>query len=58
MLGDEDTFPYVLALDLGLTLGQLDLMGQREYMRWEAFYEVRRAEQRLEIDHAAKRHQG
>lgn len=43
-----DTFPFILARDLGLTLAELEArMGGDEYLRWRAFYayEVWKAEE-------------
>ena len=52
MEGDVDSFPFVLALDLGRTVEELGTMSQREYIAWQAFYTYRAAMQELE----AKRH--
>lgn len=38
-----DTFPFVLALDLRLTLGQVDAMPYPEYLAWQAYYTWRAA---------------
>lgn len=38
-----DTFQFVLALDLGMTLEQLAAMPRREYLAWQAFYTYRKA---------------
>lgn len=43
-----DTFPFVLALDLHKTLGELDAMPYDEYLSWMAFYTYRAAMQDFE----------
>jgi hypothetical protein len=40
---DEDTFPFVLALDLHRTLGEIDAMPYPEYLSWQAYYTWRAA---------------
>lgn len=43
MEGDEDSFPFVLALDLGKSLTELGEMPFDEYLAWQAFYTYRKA---------------
>jgi hypothetical protein len=43
MEGEADSFPFVLALDLGRTLAELDDMPWPEYLAWQAFYKYRAA---------------
>jgi len=43
MLGDVDTFDYLLALDLGKHLYEVRSLPNYEVMEWRAFYEVREA---------------
>lgn len=38
-----DTFPFVLAMDLGRTLGEVDAMPYPEYLSWQAYYTYRAA---------------
>ena len=38
-----DPFQFVLALDLGRTLAELDAMSFDEYLHWQAFYSWRAA---------------
>lgn len=38
-----DTFPFVLALDLGLPLSAIDAMPYPDYLAWEAYYNYRKA---------------
>lgn len=38
-----DPFPFVLALDLGKTLAELDDMPYPEYLAWQAYYTWRAA---------------
>lgn len=40
--GDVDAFPFILAQDLGMTLGEVRAMPNTEYVEWVAFYHVRR----------------
>ena len=48
-MNDEmDPFPFVLALDLGRTLAELDDMPHDEYLSWMAFYTWRAAMQDYE----------
>lgn len=44
----EDTFPFVLALDLHRTLGEIDAMPYPEYLSWQAYYTYRAAMADLE----------
>ena len=43
MEGELDTFDFVLAETLHLTLEQVDAMSNNEYLRWRAFYTYRAA---------------
>jgi hypothetical protein len=44
LLDEElDAFQFVLAENLGMTLGQLDEMPNAEYIAWRAFDAYRRA---------------
>lgn len=43
MEGDLDPFDFVLAQDLGMTIGALRAMGNDEYLAWRAFYTWRKA---------------
>lgn len=43
MEDELDTFQFVLALDLGKTLAELDEMPFDEYLHWQAFYKWRAA---------------
>jgi hypothetical protein len=40
---EMDTFPFVLALDLGCTLSDIDAMPYPEYLSWQAYYVYRAA---------------
>lgn len=40
--GDIDAFPFILARDLGLTLGAVRAMPNSEYVEWAAYYQVER----------------
>lgn len=40
--GDVDVFPFVLARDLGLTLGAVRAMPHDELVEWACFYRVER----------------
>lgn len=43
MLGERDSFEFVLARDLGMTVAELnERMGAREYEEWKAFYTFER----------------
>lgn len=49
--GGEDAaevFEFVLAQDLGLTLGQVRGMPHREYVEWRSFYKARHAVQTMQ----------
>jgi hypothetical protein len=48
MEGERDSFPFVLALDLGRTLTEMDAMPYPEYMDWQAFYTYRAAMREME----------
>lgn len=48
MEGELDTFQFVLAQDLGMTLAQLGEMSFDEYLHWQAFYTYRAAMAELE----------
>jgi hypothetical protein len=37
-LDEADTFPFILARDLGMTVAALDAMDHGEYVQWRAFY--------------------
>jgi hypothetical protein len=37
-LDETDTFPFILARDLGWSVAQLDALPHREYVQWRAFY--------------------
>ncbi len=43
-----DTFPFVLALDLGQPLSSIDAMPYPDYLAWQAFYTYRSATADLE----------
>jgi hypothetical protein len=43
MEGDLDTFPFVLAEALHMTLDQVGQMSNNEYLRWRAWYVYRAA---------------
>jgi hypothetical protein len=43
MEGELDTFPFVLAETLHLTLEQVDAMTNNEYLRWRAWHVYRQA---------------
>jgi hypothetical protein len=43
MEGELDSFPFVLALDLGRTLSELNAMPYPEYIGWLSFYTYRAA---------------
>jgi hypothetical protein len=43
MMEELDTFPFVLALDLGQHLSSIDAMPYPEYLAWQAFYTYRAA---------------
>ena len=43
MEGELDTFDFVLAETLGMTLAQVGEMSNNEYLRWRAFYVYRNA---------------
>lgn len=47
-LGQDDPFTFVLALDLGMHLDEIEGMSNRDYARWLAFYEQRAAVRELE----------
>lgn len=55
MLGEVDTFDFVLAADLGMSLGQVRALPNREHMEWRSFYKVRAA---MEDLHARSRQHG
>ena len=38
-----DTFPFVLALDLGVPLSTIEAMPYPEYLSWQAYYTYRTA---------------
>lgn len=48
MEDELDAFQFVLALDLGKTLAELDAMSFDEYLHWQAFYTYRAAMRDLE----------
>jgi hypothetical protein len=43
MEGELETFPFVLAEALHLTLAQVDDMSNNEYLRWRAWHIYRNA---------------
>lgn len=43
MLGEVDSFDFVLAEALGKTLGEVRSLPNREYVEWRAFYRYRNA---------------
>ena len=43
MLGDLDTFDFVLAQDLGMTLGAVRELPNAEVTEWRAYYRYRHA---------------
>ena len=47
MEGEMDTFDFVLAETLGMTLAQVGEMSNNEYLRWKAWYVYRAAQQEL-----------
>lgn len=44
---DVDVFTFLLAHDLGKTLGELDDMPAAEMANWRAFYKVKRQQEQL-----------
>lgn len=42
LTGEIDAFEFILARDLGLTLGAVRSMPNSEYGEWVAFYQVER----------------
>ena len=55
-MGDTDPFPFVLARDLGRTVGELDPMPFAEYVQWKAFYVWETAMAEFELQKAKVRH--
>lgn len=45
-----DTFPFVLALDLGRTLSEVEALPNTEYLAWQAYYAYRRTMADFEND--------
>jgi hypothetical protein len=43
MEGDLDTFPFILAEALHITLAQVGQMSNHEYLRWRAWHVYRAA---------------
>lgn len=48
MQGEMDTFPFVLAQDLGRTLEEVGAMPNREYVAWRAYYTYHAAMAKLQ----------
>lgn len=53
-MGEGDTFPFRLARDLGMTVAELGLMPNDEYVQWCAFYTYEAAM----IDFERRKHGG
>lgn len=47
MLGEIDTFGFVLAEALGKTLGEVNALPNGEVVAWQAFFRVRRELEKL-----------
>lgn len=56
--GEIDTFPFVLARDLGWSIGQLEQLPHDEYLRWRAFYVWEQAMRDFKSRVAAARSRG
>lgn len=49
MLGEADAFEFVLAKDLGKTLGEVRAMPNSEYVEWQCYHEARRAYEEVNV---------
>ena len=48
MLGEHDPLDFVLAENLGMSLGQVRSLPNSEYVEWAAFYKYRHEMERLQ----------
>ena len=55
MLGEVDAFDFQLAQDLGMSLGEVRRLPNREHMEWRSFYKVRAAMEDLALRSKAGR---
>lgn len=47
MLGEIDSFDFVLAADLGMSLADVRALNEAEFVEWRAFYLYRSEMERL-----------
>jgi hypothetical protein len=43
VLGELDTFPFILGEKLGKTIEEIDRLSHQEYLMWRAFFVYRNA---------------
>lgn len=47
LTGEIDAFPFILARDLGMTLGAVRAMPNSEYAEWAAFHQAERRARKI-----------